>query len=257
MVSGAGSARDERLRRALDRTRESRSRHRSRLDDVPPADARGDSTSPVTGLLLVPTVPKVQEGQPLEAFAMVRDEMANMVWAMETVVPMADRRGRPGKRRLRASCARSCEAHRRCSRGRERRGTAALQSGHPLPADDFRSGALDPVRLRARAGRRPADACSAPPCVGSCGTTSRVHAEWTRGQLLHGLDRDPQRALFVNEEEVPRSACSSRARSSARALPTGESSRGSGCARRPREGKDRAGCPSTCCSRGKSCSSRS
>ena len=223
-----------------------------------PADARGDSTSPVTGLLLNPTVPKVQEGQPLEAFAMVRDEMANMVWAMETVVPMADGRGRPG-RRLRASCARAAK---RIDDARAAGSVAEpppLQSGHPLPADDFRSGALDPVRLRARAGRRPADAPAARLHVSDPAERPRASAQQKpRGQLLReGLDRDPQRALFVNEEEVPRSACSSRARSSARALPTGESSRGSGCARRPREGKDRAGCPSTCCSRGKSCSSRS
>lgn len=61
------------------------------------ADAQGLGTSPSTGLLLLPTVPKVQEGDTLGSFAMVRDEMANMVWAMETTVPLADGRGRAGK----------------------------------------------------------------------------------------------------------------------------------------------------------------
>ncbi|MEO8588232.1 MAG: hypothetical protein ABI432_02600 [Flavobacteriales bacterium] len=61
------------------------------------ADATGLGTSPSAGLLLLPTVPKVQESDALESFVMARDEMANMVWAMETTVPMADGRGRAGK----------------------------------------------------------------------------------------------------------------------------------------------------------------
>jgi hypothetical protein len=39
-------------------------------------------------LLILPTVPKVHEGEPLEEVALIRDEMANMVWGIETAVPM-------------------------------------------------------------------------------------------------------------------------------------------------------------------------
>lgn len=39
-------------------------------------------------LLVLPTVPKIQESPPLEEIAFIRDEMANMVWGIETVVPM-------------------------------------------------------------------------------------------------------------------------------------------------------------------------
>jgi hypothetical protein len=39
-------------------------------------------------LLVLPTVPKIQEGQPLEEIALIRDEMANMAWGIETVVPL-------------------------------------------------------------------------------------------------------------------------------------------------------------------------
>lgn len=35
-------------------------------------------------LLFLPTVPKIQEGKPVEQFVMLRDEIANMVWAIET-----------------------------------------------------------------------------------------------------------------------------------------------------------------------------
>lgn len=42
-----------------------------------------------TSLLLLPTVPKIQEGDPLESVWLVRDEVANMVWAIETIIPLA------------------------------------------------------------------------------------------------------------------------------------------------------------------------
>jgi hypothetical protein len=56
----------------------------------------GPSRTSDTGLLLLPTVPKVQEGSPLEECVLVRDEMANMVWGVETVVPLPSGVGRSG-----------------------------------------------------------------------------------------------------------------------------------------------------------------
>lgn len=38
-------------------------------------------------LAILPTVPKIQEGEPFEEFALIRDEMANMVWGIETRIP--------------------------------------------------------------------------------------------------------------------------------------------------------------------------
>lgn len=43
----------------------------------------------VQDLLLLPTVGKIQEGKPLEEILFIRDEMANMVWGVESVVPLA------------------------------------------------------------------------------------------------------------------------------------------------------------------------
>ena len=51
-----------------------------------------DSATPVaadTDLLLLPTVSKIQESQPIEEVVFIRDEMANMVWGIETIVPLA------------------------------------------------------------------------------------------------------------------------------------------------------------------------
>jgi hypothetical protein len=49
---------------------------------------KGDTDEPADlALLVLPTVPKIQEGAPLEEVALTRDEMANMVWGIETVIP--------------------------------------------------------------------------------------------------------------------------------------------------------------------------
>src|SRR5690606_25664399 len=49
-----------------------------------------------TSLLVLPVVAKVQEGPVLEEVALVRDEMANMVWGLETTVPSGAGGGMPG-----------------------------------------------------------------------------------------------------------------------------------------------------------------
>ena len=58
--------------------------------------AGGASRVPDHSLLMLPTVPKVQEGPPLEECMLVRDEMANMVWGIESVVPMPHGVGKAG-----------------------------------------------------------------------------------------------------------------------------------------------------------------
>jgi hypothetical protein len=45
---------------------------------------------------MLPTVPKVQEGAALEEVTLIRDEMANMVWAIELTVPMPHGEARTG-----------------------------------------------------------------------------------------------------------------------------------------------------------------
>ncbi|HEX6095402.1 MAG TPA: hypothetical protein VF432_03675 [Thermoanaerobaculia bacterium] len=58
-----------------------------------------------TSLLMLPVAPKVLESEPLEEVLLVRDEMANMVWAIENVVPLPDgtaRRGLEAARETRA-----------------------------------------------------------------------------------------------------------------------------------------------------------
>jgi len=51
-------------------------------------DLTGGQQVQPTELAILPVSPKVQEGAPLEDVSLVRDEMANMVWAIEHQVPL-------------------------------------------------------------------------------------------------------------------------------------------------------------------------
>jgi hypothetical protein len=68
-------------------------------------NVEGDEGAADTSLLLLPTVPKVDQGAPTEDVMLVRDEVANMVWGIETTVPLASGGTAPGAeagRQLRA-----------------------------------------------------------------------------------------------------------------------------------------------------------
>lgn len=62
------------------------------------SSVKGDMNTPAdNSLLLLPTAPKVQEGKPVEEVMLIRDEIANMVWGIETVIPMPTGIGKAGK----------------------------------------------------------------------------------------------------------------------------------------------------------------
>ncbi|HUH08849.1 MAG TPA: hypothetical protein VML96_13695 [Egibacteraceae bacterium] len=57
----------------------------------------GDAHQPAdTALVLLPTVVTVQDSRPHEEVLLVRDEVANMVWGVERVVPLASGETKPG-----------------------------------------------------------------------------------------------------------------------------------------------------------------
>jgi hypothetical protein len=58
-----------------------------------------------TSLLLLPTVPKLQESAPTEDISLVRDEVANMVWGVEDRVPLASGESKPGLEAARETLA--------------------------------------------------------------------------------------------------------------------------------------------------------
>src|SRR5262245_55317879 len=58
--------------------------------------ATAERQPPAARLVLLPTAPKVQEGAPLEEVALIRDEMANMVWGVERRIPLPSGEAKPG-----------------------------------------------------------------------------------------------------------------------------------------------------------------
>lgn len=48
---------------------------------------KGNVTQPDNRLFIPPVVNKLQESKPIEAVNFIRDEMANMVWGIETIIP--------------------------------------------------------------------------------------------------------------------------------------------------------------------------
>ena len=59
-------------------------------------NAPAGATATDTTLLLLPTLASSQSGAPLEEVSLVRDEVADMAWGIETTVPLASGISRPG-----------------------------------------------------------------------------------------------------------------------------------------------------------------
>lgn len=55
-------------------------------------DVKSDTT-----LLLLPTVPKISESSPVEDVYLIRDEVSNMVWGIEKIVPLPTGASKPGR----------------------------------------------------------------------------------------------------------------------------------------------------------------
>ena len=102
----------------------------------------GEQTFVANVLALPPVVPHLLESEPLEEVALLRDEMANLVWGVERIVQDAD--GRPVDRNRQAAKV-SLRQTVPGDLGRRR---------HRLPADDARARQLGPVRRRAGTRRR-------------------------------------------------------------------------------------------------------
>jgi hypothetical protein len=183
------------------------------LVNVREADAdveRGDEAAD-TALVLLPTTMTVQEGRPLEEVRLIRDEVANMVWGIETSVPLPTGQSKPGReaarerraflqeelaRRLAAAPAGSAPAALPLAEG----AAVRYQAMSTVPeewipfvpvhvADDVRQ-----VQLQRAAMPRFLD--------GDPDDPEKVRP---RTSLLRpGLDTSPKAPYLVHEEEVPR-----------------------------------------------------
>ncbi|HEY1431530.1 MAG TPA: hypothetical protein VGF39_07885 [Stellaceae bacterium] len=158
-----------------------------------------------TSLLVLPTAPKVSEGAPLEHIALMRDEMANMVWAIEKTIPGGDGRGRAGAaagRETRAYFERLVAAAGGAAPPALLDNDAAIRYNvmtsvpeHWIPFVPVRAnGSQQATVLQRGAMTRIIEGDPNPP-----------HPVQPRTSLMrHGLDQSGYQPYFVAEEEVPR-----------------------------------------------------
>jgi hypothetical protein len=166
---------------------------------------RGEQTD--TSLLMLPTTPKILEGPPIEEIRFIRDEMANMVWGIEHVVPLATGTGKLGS-----------EAALELKNRYQRLLNTAIEDGTIAPSDKeynaelryevmnsvpenwipfipvHEEGSVRSVKLQRAAMPRILDRDPDNP--------EKVRPRTTL--LREGLDVDVCAPYYVNEEEVPR-----------------------------------------------------
>jgi hypothetical protein len=158
-------------------------------------------THEAAGLVVLPTAPKAQEGDPAEQVAFVRDEMANMVWGIELLVPLASGRA------LRGAEA----AYQTLALYQRLLGTGAVPPVPPAAPVRYQvmnsvpehwipfvpvhvPGSNREIQLQRAAMPRILDGNPNPP--------AKVRPRTSL--LREGLDRTPAEPYFVHEEEVPR-----------------------------------------------------
>jgi hypothetical protein len=160
-----------------------------------------------TSLLLLPSTPKIQESEPLEAVLLLRDEVANMVWGVETTVPLPSGWSAPG-----GEAAVETRAYYQRLLA-ERLGGAPLPPP-PLPNDaTIRYQAMNevpenwipfiPVHVP-NDNREIQLQRAAMPRLLEGDPDKPVKIRPRTNLLREGLDRLPAAAYFVHEEEVPR-----------------------------------------------------
>jgi hypothetical protein len=159
-----------------------------------------------TGFALLPTAPAVQQGEPLEQVVLIRDEMANMVWGVERVVPLAHGVGARGAEAGRELAARYAELL-------ARRLATTPPATPPPPAAPIRYQAMTSVpenwipfvpvhvdgdsreiQLQRGAMPRLLEGDPDPP----------LPVRPLTGILREGLGQTPPAPYLVHEEEVPR-----------------------------------------------------
>ncbi|HKQ76228.1 MAG TPA: hypothetical protein VJ810_21215 [Blastocatellia bacterium] len=159
-----------------------------------------------SGLLLLPTVPKIQEGRPIEEVILIRDEVANMVWAIEKIIPAPTGAGKPGSEAANET------------RDYYSRGTQADQANALMPIEDNTKiryevmGAAPenwipfiPVRVESDNRQIKLQRAALPRILSSrstgAGKPEKIRPRTTL--LREGLDRNPASGYFIHEEEIP------------------------------------------------------
>jgi hypothetical protein len=160
-----------------------------------------------TSLLLLPTVPKIQEGPALEEVMLVRDEMANMVWGVEKTIPMPTGEGKSGSEAATETIAyhRRLLMERLAAHPSERRiveykANIRYQVMNTVPENWI---PFIPVHVPGDNREIQLQRAAMPRVLeGDPDVPDKVRPRTV--VLREGLDRQPATPYFVHEEEVPR-----------------------------------------------------
>jgi hypothetical protein len=166
------------------------------------ADVAADTT-----LVLLPTVPKSDEGPPIDDVNLIRDEVANMVWAVENQIPLATGRSKRGQ-----------AAGRELARRLEAILDSEIDGGLVVPEIPAAAAAIRyevmhgvpenwipfvPVHVDGDIREIQLQRASMPRIiVGDPNPPEKIKPR--TGIIRQGLDEQPQQAYFLHEEEVPR-----------------------------------------------------
>jgi hypothetical protein len=155
-------------------------------------------------LMMTPTVPKIQEGKPLEEVQLVRDEVANMVWGIEKMIPTPSGESIPGR-----------EAAQDTLRYLKRIiGASALEISGPDPAANLRYKIMSSVpenwipfiaTHEKDSNRETRLQRGSMPRIIEGDPEDRIEKVKPRTSLLRtGLDQLIKQSYFIEEEEVLR-----------------------------------------------------
>lgn len=154
-------------------------------------------------LVLLPAANKVHESRPLEEVFMLRDEISNMVWGVESVVPLAHGKGKSGKeagqefknklQRLKNEGAPPPEAI-------EYKADLRYQIMNSVPEQWI---PFIPVHIEESNREIQLQRASMPRILEN-DTVPPKKIEPRTSLLRHGLDLETPTTYFIHEEEIPR-----------------------------------------------------
>ena len=160
------------------------------------------------GLLFLPTIPKIQEGRPIEEVILIRDEVANMVWAIEKVIPSPTGAGKPGGE---AANETRDFYRRRLQARRPMAQTPTPIEGNKIIRYEIMGAAPEnwipfiPVHVENDNRQIKLQRAALPRTLrrekGDADHPEKIRPRTTL--LREGLDRNPAAAYFIHDEEVP------------------------------------------------------
>jgi hypothetical protein len=169
-------------------------------------DISGTDRKPADlSLMVVPSVPKLQEGKPIEEALLVRDEVANMVWGIEKQIPLPSGESIPGREAARDTLRHLKRIISSSALGEEGTVEVAANLRYKIMSSvpenwipfiaTHEENSIRETRLQR----------GSMPRIIEGDPEDKIEKVKPRTNLLRvGLDQEPKRSYYLNEEEVLR-----------------------------------------------------